>query len=205
MKYLITILSGVLLSTHSIICSADTWLNPKLLSTISDNGKYVVRVSPSTEEKDVALSDSNDGNAEAKWFRFDGDKYRFLNSTELSNPVNPVYVLVSDRGYLVTLDNWHSLGFGNVVSIYTQSGFLIADYKLTDIYDLETVSKFNKSASSIRWRCELASSEFIENHSNILKIFDSLGGLLSFDLFSGDFEYEADVYKNTVNKDRCKL
>jgi hypothetical protein len=36
----------------------------------------------------------------------------------LKNPVAPVDTLLSNAGYLVTFDNWHNAGYGQVVAIY---------------------------------------------------------------------------------------
>ena len=45
--------------------------------------------------------------------------YRLAATAPLLNPVAPVDFFVTDRGFLITLDNWHNLGYGKVVAFYT--------------------------------------------------------------------------------------
>jgi hypothetical protein len=33
--------------------------------------------------------------------------------------------LVTDRGYLATLDNWHNMGYGKIAAFYSLKGDLI--------------------------------------------------------------------------------
>jgi len=68
---------------------------------------------------------------------------------------------------------------------------------------MTTISEFKRSASSIWWRCEASYSEHIYNDENMLEIRDSLGGRLSFDLLTGEFEYDPDWQKHLNTKQEC--
>ena len=72
----------------------------------------------------------------------------------LTNDVAPVTVLVADGArYLVTLDNWHSMGWGDdAVAIYGPEGALIRRYALSDLLPAEYVEALPMSVSSIHWR-----------------------------------------------------
>jgi hypothetical protein len=72
----------------------------------------------------------------------------------LLNPVAPVLFLVTDRGFLLTLDNWHNMGFGKAVASYSSDGDAIAGYQLTDLFSSDEISEFKHSVSSIWWRTE---------------------------------------------------
>ena len=56
--------------------------------------------------------------------------YRLIAAVALVNPVAPVDALVTNRGELVTLDNWHNFGFGAVLAVYDPAGALRASYTL---------------------------------------------------------------------------
>ncbi|WP_395396144.1 hypothetical protein WBP07_22770 (plasmid) [Novosphingobium sp. BL-8A] len=68
----------------------------------------------------------------------------------------PVDALIADGGkYLVTFDNWHSMGYGpNVVAIYDGHGQLIRALALSDIVSADYIVALEHSVSSIRWRGE---------------------------------------------------
>ena len=80
-------------------------------------------------------------------------KYELVWEHELSNAVAPVSVLVSDGGeYVVTLDNWHSVGRGsNVVVIYGPKGKLVRELGLEDFLSREQVAALPVSVSSTWW------------------------------------------------------
>ena len=67
-----------------------------------------------------------------------------------------MFVLIADGGhYLVTFDNWHSMGYGpNVVAIHDDQGRLIRTLSLNDVVSDEYVSALRHSVSSIWWRGE---------------------------------------------------
>jgi hypothetical protein len=70
----------------------------------------------------------------------------------LLNPVAPVEFFVTDNGVLITLDNWHNMGYGKVVVFYTPDGKPIRAYELSDLFTKSEIEGFSHSVSSIRWR-----------------------------------------------------
>jgi len=89
MKKFSVVLIAALLLALSTISHADSWLEPKLLSGISDNGTYVVRVNPNTDDGSADIGVTASAKAEARWYRFDGDKYVLFKSKLIDNPVSP--------------------------------------------------------------------------------------------------------------------
>lgn len=67
-------------------------------------------------------------------------------------------MLVADDGrHVVTLDNWHSIGFGDdVIVIYGQEGKLIRSMALTDLVPADYIEALPHSVSSISWRKDVA-------------------------------------------------
>jgi hypothetical protein len=58
---------------------------------------------------------------------------------------------VSDAGDLVTLDNWHNVGYGAVLALYRENGSLVRAYRLSDFFRKAEVDLFPSSMSSIWW------------------------------------------------------
>ena len=75
-------------------------------------------------------------------------------SGPLTNEVAPVAALIADGGrYVVTFDNWHSMGYGpNVVAIHDGHGRLIRALALNDIVSEDYIFALGHSVSSIHWR-----------------------------------------------------
>ncbi len=84
----------------------------------------------------------------------------------LTNDVAPVTVLVADGArYLVTLDNWHSMGWGDdAVAIYGPEGALIRRYALSDLLPAEYVEALPMSVSSIHWR---GGARIVDRHEEL--------------------------------------
>ena len=62
--------------------------------------------------------------------------------------------LVTDRGYLITLDNWHNMGFGKAIASYSPDGRVVFSSELKDVFSEKEVGGFRRSVSSIWWRTE---------------------------------------------------
>lgn len=79
---------------------------------------------------------------------------------KLVNDVAPVSVLVAPAGrYFVTLDNWHSMGYGDdVIAIYRADGTVIRKMGLTDFLSKSHVRAMPRSVSSLQWRKEASLS-----------------------------------------------
>src|SRR5262245_50139114 len=103
---------------------ADSWALPREFEVFTARNDYVAIVTPAPLLS-KAIS------PRLTLFKVENDIRSEQWKTDLSNQVCPVNVLLSDDGeFAVTLDNWHSLGYGdNVVAIYNRAG-LIKKYSL---------------------------------------------------------------------------
>jgi hypothetical protein len=72
---------------------------------------------------------------------------------ELINDVSPVSALVSRDGrYVVTFDNWHSMGYGkSAIVLYGPGGALRASFALSDFLTPKQMARLPRSISSLRW------------------------------------------------------
>jgi hypothetical protein len=147
---------------------ADTWSEPKVAVTASANGAYRLTVTPRTisdqidffEDKvagrePAGQADGQPGTATARLERRTSDgNWSLVWDRPLVNDVAPVSALVSDDGrYVVTFDNWHSVGYGDdVVAIYGGDGTLIRAMALTDILPSYFLDGFSRTVSSLHWQ-----------------------------------------------------
>ncbi|MBC2776354.1 hypothetical protein [Parasphingopyxis marina] len=71
----------------------------------------------------------------------------------LINDVAPVSALVTNSAdYVVTFDNWHSVGYGDdVVVIYGSGGEVVRSFRLTDLLSEDHLISLPHSVSSIWW------------------------------------------------------
>ena len=134
---------------------ADSWAAPRIRESFSESREYFVRVIPGESIGDVTgFAGSKKGKyAHAEFYRRDKNRlYKLTAETILFNPVAPVEFFVSDGGRLVTVDNWHNVGYGNVVSIYDSKATLIRTYQLSGLFEIGEIKNFPHSVSSIHWR-----------------------------------------------------
>lgn len=173
-----------------VAARADSWVSAKVQARASANGLYVVRVIPGTSKGDVFgfEGEPKGRNATAESHKFNGTSYVKVAAATLMNPVAPVDIVVTNDGTLVALDNWHNLGHGAVLVIYTPSGAITKQYTLPDLYSKSDLARIQTSTSSIHWRCNGISTS-IESR-NALWIDDSLGGRFVLKLNTGVFEYQ---------------
>jgi hypothetical protein len=149
--------------------SADSWALPTKQRYCSSNGKHCVDVDPKPIESQLRYFDdgvkkadnpgagpSKPRSAVATTFVRNGREYTRGRSFPLLNEVAPVDALVSGDGrYIVTFDNWHTVGWGdNVVVIYRADGSLIKKYSLGDLLSQKKVDRLPRSVSSIWWAGE---------------------------------------------------
>jgi hypothetical protein len=107
----------------------------------------------------------------------------------LQNPVAPVDVLLSSRGYLLTFDNWHNVGYGKVVAIYRPTGELVRSYELEALYLAKQLETIPTSVSSRWWRCRPFG--FVDpGEQTKVYVFEHFGGTFTFDLSTGTHEYQ---------------
>jgi hypothetical protein len=149
---------------------ADSWALPSTKTYLSCNSAYRLTVEPRQlenqlrffEDKVAGVEPSGQsaaGRASPQGIlerRTGADEWSPVWSGPLVNDVSPVSALVSASGdYVVTFDNWHSMGFGDdVVVIYGGDGRLIRSLALTDILPEAYVGALPRSVSSLHWSGE---------------------------------------------------
>lgn len=147
---------------------ADSWALPSKETYRSPNGRYQLRVTPTKFESQLAyFEDKVDGRPDAgarKGARDNACRATLSRkgrdglwirvwSVPLANEVSPVDALVSDDGrYVVTFDNWHSVGYGDdVVVIYDAKGQATHRFGLEDLLPQSYLERIPTSVSSRWW------------------------------------------------------
>ena len=133
---------------------ADDWAAPMTREVFNNNRTYFVRISPGESlGETVGFASAKVGrHAVAEFFHVQTDRgYRLEREIELLNPIAPVDFFVSNAGELVTLDNWHNVGYGSILALYRPDGKLVKAYKLADLFSKSEVGSFPQSVSSIWW------------------------------------------------------
>ena len=165
---------------------ADQWITPTESGAISPDGRVVVRVIPGESWGETfGFKGAPTGrHARAQYYRLDAPQSQFVlyQDRELLNPVKPVFFALADDGTLVTLDNWHNMGYGPVVVIYAPSSEVRHSYALGDLYTEEQIAKFPMSVSSIWWRC---SQDPALEPGAVLAFIDRIGQRVAVDLETG--------------------
>lgn len=170
---------------------ADDWPGATVKAVASQDGATVVRMIPGTSIGDTyGFAGAPKGAfASAQWFRFRDNRYELYQAARLVNPVAPIHVAVANDGTLITLDNWHNVGFGDVVAIYAPDGKPRKKYRLEDLYPAAALDTIQRSVSSIWWRC-VGIDPRVERDGT-LQVHDTLGGRFTFHLGNGAYTYEA--------------
>lgn len=173
-----TLLAGTFASAR-----ADSWNPPKKEKYYSPNKKYYLEVTPKKLESQLkyfedkvegredagALKNVKGNRARASFYarRADGG-YSKMREFPLVNEVSPVSALVSGKGdYVVTFDNWHSVGYGDdVVVIYRSDGALVKKFSLADLLTEGDIETLPRSVSSIWWGGE----HYIDEANGVLAL-----------------------------------
>src|SRR5688572_13830676 len=102
---------------------ADSWAPPSEFDTLSESGKFIAHVIPGKKDLKPLLIVSS----------IDTGKTNEIWRAELSNPISPTEVHVTDDGNsVVTFDNYFGVGYGDdVVALYNSKGQL-AKYSLEE-------------------------------------------------------------------------
>lgn len=147
---------------------ADSWSLPTKKKYYSPNQKYYLEVTPKKldsqlqyfsdkadgKENAGAAKEAKENHAKGAFYarRADGG-YSRRWETALANEVSPVSAIVSGQGdYVVTFDNWHSVGYGDdVVVIYDAQGVLVKKFGLEDLLTEGDIERLPRSVSSIWW------------------------------------------------------
>jgi hypothetical protein len=147
---------------------ADSWDPPETEVSLSANGLFRVTVIPRPlsgpleyfEEKLEGAEPAGQAKGEvqvsalARVEQLEAqDTWRLVWEMPLVNDVAPTSVLLTDDGaFLVTFDNWHSVGFGDdVVVIYDRYGKLVRKLSLEQILPAAYVEHIPQSISSRWW------------------------------------------------------
>lgn len=161
----VLVLVGFLLPGWAI---GDSWVSPSTEVTLSANGQYRVTVVPRPlggplayfEDKVEGTEPAGQREGETQLSpmasveaREAGDEWRLVWQMPLVNDVAPVNVLLADNAsFLVTFDNWHSVGYGDdVVVIYDREGHPAHTYSLEQILPAAYVHHLPRSVSSRWW------------------------------------------------------
>lgn len=128
---------------------ADSWPSPEIEHYLSGNTRFRFRVVPRTRGKTSICK----GRLEKLTGYGRYATYKRVWERELPNDVSPVSAIVSDRGkYVVTFDNWHSMGYGsNAVVIYGPGGKVVRELSLEDFLSKEEIERLPHTVSSIWW------------------------------------------------------
>jgi hypothetical protein len=191
-------LLGTLLLITTIAAMADDWAAPQTKEVFSASREYFVRVTPGESLGDTfGFPGQKKGKyATAEFYRRHQDRsYRLVSEAVLLHPIAPVEFFVSNDGRLATIDNWHNIGYGKVVSIYDSRGKVVQSYELTDLFQDEEIGAFGRSVSSIHWR---NGPTYIRQDQKTLLITVKSGGDFLFGLETGRFkycEYQEKIYR----------
>ena len=167
---------GAFTSAH-----ADSWRLPKKEKYYSPNKKYYLEVTPKKLESQLkyfedkvegrnnagALKGVKENQAKGEFYaRRANGGYSKKWEFPLLNEVSPVSALVSSVGdYVVTFDNWHSVGYGDdVIVIYRSNGTLVKKFGLEDLLTEGDIETLPHSISSIWWGGE----HYIDEANGIL-------------------------------------
>ena len=183
---------------------ADSWPGPQIAEVFSHDRHCFVRVIPGGNlAATFGFAGSQTGeNATAEFYRRAPDRsYRLLAEVGLQNPVAPVAFFVSNGCRLATLDNWHNVGYGKVVSLYDAAGKLVLAYELADLFSALEVSHFSRSESSIHWHDGPA---YVNTDDKTLLVTVKPGGDFSFAFDTGQFKYCEYEDPEHVARYRCR-
>jgi hypothetical protein len=153
----------------SPVAQADSWRLPTTTHATSADGTWRFTVEPRVlSNQGSYFRDQLDGKEKPGGLAGDaqtaavGTMERCVDGAcrrawrrDLLNDVAPVEAVVTDEGRVMTLDNWHSMGFGpHAVVIYDASGGVVATFALTDFLPKGYVMALPHSVSSLHWRDE---------------------------------------------------
>lgn len=167
MNKLSPILAVLLLVSCSAPTMADSWIPATVKQYTSADGSWRLTVYPRPLTNQLNFfKDKVDGKRNAGGVpgeaqkspighmehRIDG-RWVTAWKAPLVNDVAPVDAVVSNLGQAATLDNWHSMGWGDdAVVIYTASGTRVRKLGLADFLPNYYVDALPRSVSSIHWR-----------------------------------------------------
>ena len=155
----------------SNVTFADDWAAPQPRIASSPDTLVLVRVVPNSTYSDAIFYRRNSAT----------DSYHSYSEIQLPNRFAPVEFFVNDDGVLVTLDNWASIGYGSVISIFDPDGQIVVSYSLEDLYAAGAIDEFPRTVSSRYWRSD-HTPRFTQD---AFRIVDRFKNVLFFDLTDG--------------------
>ncbi len=170
---------------------ADEWPAPVIREVFSNSRAFFVRAIPGKSVGDtVGFSGAPKGPfATAEFYRQESDRsYRLAITITLLNPVAPAEFFVTDRGALITLDNWHNRGYGKVVAFYSPEGKPIRAYELSDLFNKGEIDGFEHSVSSIRWH-EFTGSYIRQGEETFYITVNAAGAGFIFQATGATYQY----------------
>jgi hypothetical protein len=181
MKIYILIILALLLADK---VSADTWAPPQIKEYYNSDSTFFVRIYPThipekyfkwvkaspRKKKKFLPSDTLVTPCFARMYQVVNGKDSLIWENKLINRVAPVNAILSNDGkFVVTFDNWHSMGYGEDVMVYyNNKGELIKQFGLEEISPFP-IDRYMLTISSIFWRC---GQEFIDNHRILICFAD---------------------------------
>ena len=172
MKFSVLIILAILFADKAF---ADIWASPETKEYYSSDSTFFVRIYPTDipekyykwlratprKKRRFQPTDTLVTPCYARMYKVVNGRDSLIWQQKLINRVAPVTAIVSNDGkFLVTFDNWHSMGYGvDVMAYYNEKGELIKRYMLEDISPFP-INTYGISIYSIWWRC---GQEFIDN------------------------------------------
>ena len=153
-RFIQILLIGLLASTYAGTVCGDSWMAPTEKDYFSENRKFVSHVTPSSVrngcwmyitppkgDKDAPASDAaaDKGNIKPllEVFEIKDSERVLLWKCEMSNKYAPTEVYTSDDGrYVVTNNEWGSIGYGDCVMAFYNKDGLIKKHSVESILHL---------------------------------------------------------------------
>jgi len=167
--------------------SADEWTLPEPASFHSRGMQLVAEIFP-------PASRQNQGKRALCYFYevgYPGTRWDVTPTlkwkAELVNEHMPVDAIVSQDGWLVTINNWYGAGQAHSLAVYDPRGHLVADWSGDRLFNdpaLQKIARDRTSMSSIWWN-QHATYYFTRQH--VLYIHLSADAVIRVDLASGSY------------------
>ena len=122
-------------------------------------------------------------------------KAKLVWKAALVNRWAPYAAIVTNDGYLVTLDDWGGLGMDHAVAIYNPSGKLVRDYHLDNIAVPDDVRNMGRSVSSRHW---LRHAVYYASSKRKRLQIHLMGGILELFLADGKHRWVPDSPKQQL-------
>lgn len=167
LKRVLAVACLLLAGLASLCAFADSWMPPSVQHYDSADGNWRLTVYPRELTSQLAYFEDkvadkpNAGgvpgdsqrSAMGHMERRTRGGWETVWKLPLANEVSPVDAVVSNRGEAVTLDNWHSMGWGDdAIVIYSANGDQLGKFGLAGFLPKPYLRSLPRSVSSIHWR-----------------------------------------------------